>query len=155
MAAGTKARLKLFDRLITNSVVSKSFSHAGEPCWEWTGYRQSRGKYGRLSVRMPGKEKPTGLLVHRVMATIILDRELCPDKETIEHACGVPWCINYNHLQLAPRVENTADMLARRYGTTPRIKFKPLIDPELFNVHPFLRELMPALWAEAGAECPF
>jgi len=144
----------LFHRLLANSVESDVYSYKGTCCWEWTGWRQHRGGYGRCTVRVRGK--PQARPAHRVMAELVLARQLDPDLETLEHGCEITWCINPLHLSIASRGDNTADMLARKYGTTRRRVFKPLVDPELYSVDPFIRAL-PVLRSTIleNQECPF
>lgn len=142
----------LFQRLLANSIESETYSHAGTPCWEYMGYRIRRG-YGRLAMRRPGKPNPQGMAAHRVMAEVVTGRTLHPDDETIEHACGIPWCINYLHFELATRPENTANMQRTRSGR-PRKVFQPLINQSLYSVDPLERS-MPVLRSSLSEECPF
>jgi hypothetical protein len=143
----------LFSRLLANSVESDVHSYEGTCCWEWTGWRQHRGGYGRCTVRVRGK--PQARPAHRVMAEVVLGRPLDPDLETLEHACGITWCINFLHLKIATRGDNTADAHARRAGK-PRRVFKPLIDNDLYIIDRFIRSL-PTLRSSLleNQECPF
>ena len=151
--AGNGSRVKMFERLMRHSRESDTYFFEGTPCWEWTSYRHQRGSRGRISVRVPGKKNPQGLFPHRVMAELVLGRPLDPDHETIEHACGIGWCINFLHLRLATRGDNTKDMWARRNGGA-RIEFPPLVDEGRYIVGRFIRAL-PVLREEQPQECPF
>lgn len=145
----------LFVRLLAHSVESETYSYKGTCCWEWTGSKRARGDYGRITVRVPGRKNPVRKAVHRVMAELAIGRQLDPDAETIQHACEIPWCINFLHFEIATRADNSADMQARRNGK-PRKHFKPLVDPGLYAVDRFIRSL-PTLKSAAleTSEIPF
>jgi hypothetical protein len=144
----------LFSRLLANSVESETYIYEGTCCWEWTGYRLRRGGYGRMGVHVPGKGT-RGRAPHRVMAEVVLGRPLHPDLETVEHACGLTWCINFLHLKLATRADNASDARRRQLGHE-RIVFKPLIDNDLYVIDRFIRSL-PVLRSKLleDQSCPF
>ena len=146
----------LFQRLLARSSESDVYSYEGTPCWEWNGARLRRGGYGRISIWRPEKKCMQGYAVHRIMAFLVLGRQLDPDLETLEHACEITWCINPLHLKIATRADNAADMRARVTGRHPRKVFKPLVDPELYVVDRFIRSL-PVLRSSLleNSECPF
>lgn len=141
----------LFERLLANSVESDLYRYDGCSCWEWTG--RIRHAYPYMSVRIDGKKNPQGFRAHRVMAEIVIGRPLDPTLETIEHACEIPWCINYWHFNLATNSENRRDAAARRAGK-PRLDLKPLLDRELYIFDIFNRSL-PTLRSSLTTECPF
>ena len=144
----------LFQRLLANSVESDVYGYQGTCCWEWTGPKQRRGGYGRVSVHVPGKGTQ-GKLVHRVVAALVLGRQLDPDLETVEHACELTWCFNPLHLEIASRAANTADMQNRR-RKKQRLVFKPLVDPDLYSVDRFIRSLPTLRRTPSEIEpCPF
>jgi hypothetical protein len=148
------SRLKLFTRLLRNSHESEVHIFEGTPCWEWNGYRGGRGSRGRISMRIEGKKNPQGLHPYRVMAELVLGRPLDPDRETIEHACEIPWCINFLHLRLATRKDNTADMMARRRGRERKV-FPPLVDEGKYIVDRFIRALPVLRTDPQDEEAPF
>jgi hypothetical protein len=154
-AGGRDPRVRhgsLFLRLLANSIESETSSYRGTPCWDYTGPKNGKG-YGRLSMRVPGRASPVGKIPHRLMAELVLQRTLHPDQETVEHACGNASCINYLHLSLAARDDNTKDMWARRKGTERHV-FPPLIDADLYIVDRFIRAL-PVLREAPNEEEPF
>ncbi len=140
----------LFSRLLANSVESDHVFD-GWCCWEWTG--RVRRCYPYVTVRVPGKKNPQGFRAHRVMAEIVVGRPLHPMRETIEHACAIPWCINYMHFRLATISENRLDAGLRRAGK-PRLVLQPLVDEHLYDVDRFIRSL-PVLKSTLSEECPF
>ena len=139
----------LFERLLANSVESETHSYNGTPCRCWTGATDRRGEYGRVNVRV-GDRRCVTRAVHRVIAELILGRPLDPERETIQHGCDNPPCISWLHFEIATRVDNSRDSQNRRRGL-PRQMFKPLVDPELFDVDPLM-------WCKPlprAAGCPF
>ena len=141
----------LFERLLANSVESDRYSYGGVCCWEWTGRLKSAYPY--ISMRVPGKKNPQGFRAHRVMANLVVGRPLHSIEETIDHACLIPWCINWAHFCVATIGENSTDRHRRDAGK-PRLDLKPLVDPKLYLIDPLVREL-PRLRASASQECPF
>ena len=93
-------------------------------CWEWTGPLSTSKTYGQISVRVEGKHKT--LRAHRVSAEIVLDRKLCPETETIEHACTNTLCILPNDFLLATASDNSKGMQARRWMKNIPTEMKPL-----------------------------
>lgn len=100
----------LYHRLVANCCPAEGQNE--NACWEWRGNKNSKG-YGRLTVRKPGRRSPVGVLAHRLMLQLLLERELHPDDETVEHLCMNTSCINPDHLTLMTRAQNTAAMRAR------------------------------------------
>jgi hypothetical protein len=141
----------LFERLLANSAESEQYAHRGCPCWVWTG--RIRSAYPYITIRVPGKQNPQSFRAHRVMAEIVVGRALDPSKETIDHGCEIPWCINYWHFRLATIGDNSRDRHRRDAGK-PRIVMPYLIDPKLYLLDPLVREL-PRLRSELLQECPF
>ena len=142
----------MFQRLLANSHESDRYSFEGSPCWEWDGYISPKG-YGRFSMRVPTKPYPVLFAAHRELAVLALGKPLPPDT-TIEHACTLPWCIHWLHFETATRAENSRDMQARRWNK-PRLKFKRLIDLELYTYDPLIRSLPVLRSTLVNAECPF
>lgn len=67
-------------------------------CWLWTGYVQPPGGYGK--VRIEGHSR----LAHRV-AWAKANGPI-PVGYELHHKCGVPSCVNPDHLQLTRRLEH-------------------------------------------------
>jgi hypothetical protein len=104
----------LEDRIIANSVVSEerfwTNPETGEmtPCWEWTGsffVNRSGNKYGRMSVRIPGKKNPVSFKVHRLVLMVFKGLHLTPD-DVSAHNCNNTLCCNPAHLRKATQSEN-------------------------------------------------
>lgn len=138
----------LFARLVANSVESDEYRFRGRPCRCWHG--PMSGSYGRINVWENGRTLTRQ--VHRVMAELALGFKLDPEI-TIQHACDIPWCIDWFHFDVATRVENTQDMQNKR-RRLPRKVFKPLIDPQLYDYDVF-EFALPVLRTTEAAECPF
>lgn len=95
-----------------------------EGCWIWTGNLAGRGY---ASFGFDG----SNVYVHRLIY------ELCvgdiPEDMTIDHLCGVTFCVNPDHLQVLSREENT-----RNPRTDVSIRFdheEPLGQDELVALH--------------------
>ncbi len=136
-------------RLLAKSQESEVYSFEGTPCWEWNGPRIRRG-YGRITMWVDGKNK--SFAVHRVVAELVAGRKLHPDRETIEHCCEVPWCINPWHFGLGTRADNVSDAHARRWGR-PRKQFTRLVDPATHRA-PWPERGMPVT-VRRDEPCPF
>ena len=78
-------------------------------CWEWQGYRSTRG-YGRVSTGR--RRTQTQEQTHRV--TYECATGINPGEMVVHHKCANRACCNPEHLQLATQLENTAEMHARR-----------------------------------------
>lgn len=140
----------LFERLLANSVESELYFFEGTPCWEWTAKQKRRG-YPQINLYRDGRTVTKH--AHRVMAELVVGRPLHPDRETIEHRCEIPWCINFLHFAIVSRADNTSDAQSKRSGKPRRI-FLPLVDLDLYFVDRFIRSL-PVLKSDITEECPF
>lgn len=97
--------LSLMDRLMV--WCSKS---AG--CWEWTGFRDSKG-YGRINIG------DTPALAHRVSWEVF--RSPIPDGMYVLHRCDNPSCMRPEHLFLGDQQMNMDDKMSKkrhRYGVS-------------------------------------
>lgn len=143
----------MFERLLANSEESEQYRWGGWCCWEWTG-RIGYHAYGHMSIRVPERKTPRGHLAHRVMAETVLGRPLLL-AETVDHACEIPWCINFMHFRLMTRSENSSDARARQLGK-PRKNHPMMIDESLYSVDRFIRSL-PVLRSSLleNQTCPF
>jgi CRP-like cAMP-binding protein len=71
-----------------------AYTRRGEGCWEWTGYKDQQG-YGRLGLGR--KTILAARLAYRLHYGDL------PEGMNVRHKCGHPWCVNPEHLFLAPR----------------------------------------------------
>lgn len=94
----------LEERLIANSILSEDTSFEGTPCWIWIGKRSNgrEREYGALNIRREGKHRT--FAAHRVAYEELVGP--IPDGYQIDHKCGCTLCINPNHLEPVPPVEN-------------------------------------------------
>ena len=97
--------------------ISDTHSHAGEPCWEWTGSCDSSGY---ANVKMHGRIVLVHRYVHEKMIGPI-DGDL-----TVDHLCtGLRNCVQPAHFELVSRSENSTRANRRRwdegYRRTPQI----------------------------------
>ncbi len=69
-----------------------------DECWPWTAGANSKG-YGKISVN--GRYR----LAHRV-AWELANQKPVPPGLTVDHACGVPLCVNPRHLEAVSNLEN-------------------------------------------------
>ena len=85
-------------------LASKILPNAVTGCWEWIGARDSRG-YG--NVKVEGRVRKA----HRV----VYERVRGPIASGLEcdHRCRVPWCVNPEHIEVVPHVENVRRGAAR------------------------------------------
>ena len=77
---------------------------AGDDCWEWQGWRTSKG-YGRMKVS--GRKAMASNI-----ALAIAGRPLAP-KECALHRCDNPPCVRASHLFVGTRTANNADKVAK------------------------------------------
>jgi CRP-like cAMP-binding protein len=71
-----------------------AYTRRGEGCWEWTGSKDPKG-HGLLKV--DGKTTLATRLAYRLHCGDL------PEGMDVRHKCGHPWCVNPEHLFLAPR----------------------------------------------------
>lgn len=83
----------------------------GEGCWEWTGFKCSRG-YGRMKVARASGEGRVSEGAHRV--SWVLANGPIPDGSHILHSCDNPGCVNPAHLRPGTHAENMADAATRK-----------------------------------------
>lgn len=79
-------------------------------CWEWIGAKKRSG-YSTFSIQKDGKSYTKGLHRYTYMAAHGPIEEHTP----VHHKCANKPCVNPDHLQAVTPMENTAEMLERRY----------------------------------------
>lgn len=87
----------LEERLIVNSYVDPESG-----CWVWLGKIDVTNGYGRINLRVGGKQVTPP--VHRVAYEALVGP--IPAGMHIDHVCCVRRCINPNHLDLVTPGEN-------------------------------------------------
>jgi len=103
-AWGTPVRAKVKSRIIVIP--------GRDSCWEWDGARHGNG-YPYVVEPMIDKKKPKTLLVHRLMLSWKLGRELAPGEWAL-HKCDNPRCVRPSHLFLGDHLTNIADQVAKK-----------------------------------------
>lgn len=78
-------------------IASKIMRNAITGCWEWIGARDSRG-YGNVKVGRRVRK------AHRVIYELV--RGPVPSGLEPDHLCRVPWCVNPEHVEAVPHLEN-------------------------------------------------
>jgi len=93
-------------------------------CWLWIGGRAAHG-YG--SFHMRGRT----MGAHR--ASYILHKGPIPTegKSLVCHTCGIPPCVNPEHLFLGTAADNTQDKINKQNGETGSYKRRPWIKSNL------------------------
>jgi hypothetical protein len=99
----------LEDRLLSNSIL-------WEDHWIWVRYI-CRSGYGRISLILEGKERPSAL-AHRISYAYF--KGTIPPGYDVDHRCGVRCCINPAHLRLVFWKKHRVDALTR--NTNPGAK---------------------------------
>jgi len=85
-----------------------------EGCWRWTGPRNEHG-YGWLRPYLGGRRVPvrahraSWCLYHWGPDLTYTDVLLLPTTLSVCHHCDHPWCVNPEHLFLAPQEMNRHD----------------------------------------------
>lgn len=97
--------VNLGERLLQNSVNSKTHSFEGSPCWEFTGTKQAEG-YGRITLWDKRLKKTVSHRAHRVAYTEWVGP--IPEDHEVNHRCYNPPCINPKHLEAVPKKVNLA-----------------------------------------------
>lgn len=105
-------------------------TYAPEPntgCWLWTGYLNTRSKYGVMSIE--NKKK----FAHRV-AYEIFKGEI-PDNLCVCHKCDVRTCVNPDHLFLGTKTDNMQDCLSKgRFSIGSKHKNSKLNESEVLVI---------------------
>ena len=104
MHAGHTASLDAVADILGPQLREKILPNGVTGCWEWIGARDNRG-YGNVKVQGRARK------AHRVVYER-LRGPIGPEVEC-DHACRVPWCVNPDHVELVPRVENVRRGAAR------------------------------------------
>lgn len=87
-----------------------------DQCWEWTGWRTGKMRYGAMQVR--GKILPA----HRF--SYIVHHGPIPDGLCVCHRCDNPGCVNPAHLFLGTKGDNNRDMMSKgriRHGRKAKL----------------------------------
>ena len=92
------------DGVLPPHLASKITRNEVTGCWEWTGARDSRG-YGNIRVGRSVRK------AHRVVFETF--RGPVPPGFECDHRCRVPWCVNPDHLEAVPHLENVRRGAAR------------------------------------------
>lgn len=122
----------LWARVLANCTVD------ADGCWIWQGShaRSRNGRYPQMSVRLPGNVHKTRL-VCRLVAELVLKREIDSGLETIEHhSCGKTSCIKPNCLGLMENADNARARWARGSEAYEEIPLVRLVDDERVYWHP-------------------
>ena len=92
------------ERLIANSVLSRTSFYKGTPCWEWIGaYAVNRNgmrypKMGTRFTRGPRKGQPRTEYAHRVALKVFRGRRMAKNTKGM-HLCNNTMCINPMHCE--------------------------------------------------------
>jgi len=101
-------------------------------CWLWLGKtKHSRGtqaRYPAMNLRVEGKHKTVA--VYRVVASLILGRELDPSQETVEHTCFTTVCIAPHCIGLMTNIDNASSARARKLGRDHERPMTLLLQPD-------------------------
>lgn len=98
-----------------------------QACWLWTAKRD-RWWYGRLNVYVPGLQSTSTIMAH-IAAWVCMHaevrnaddvhlayREFIASGLELDHVCGMPCCINPDHLEPVTPSENCKRRNARLNG---------------------------------------
>jgi len=85
-------------RIFSKVKISTELFYNGEPCWEWTGYRNDRG-YGVKYYQNKSR------LAHNVIFQLFY-KILEPGQEC-DHLCRVRHCVNPMHIEAVTHAVNT------------------------------------------------
>lgn len=83
-------------------------------CWEWTASVDGKG-YGQINL---GREGGKARLARAHRVSYELNVGEIPDGMFLDHICGVPKCVNPDHLRLATNQENLRHKGAPRNNTS-------------------------------------
>lgn len=116
--------------MYTDTVKSRFFKYVNKDnvsgCWNWTGSKTKRGKYGQFS--FGGKP----VRAHRL--SFEFENGTIPDGLFVCHKCDNPACVNPDHLFLGSQKDNMGDCKTKgRNSPPPRLigEFHPLrLHPE-------------------------
>lgn len=82
----------------------------GEGCWEWTGFRDSKG-YGRMNVPRADGTQRSSEGAYRV--SWVLANGPIPDGLHVLHQCDNPACVRPDHLRLGTHADNMREASER------------------------------------------
>jgi len=93
---------KFLIRFFSRIKVSTEHSYNGDPCWEWTGWKNDSG-YATVKVRRHPLPRQV-FRVHRIMYEHFVG--VIPDNLYCDHLCRVRHCVNPAHLEIVTHQEN-------------------------------------------------
>lgn len=79
----------------------------GDGCWEWTGWREPGGGYGRMTVARASGNGRVSERAHRI--SWVLANGPIPDGLSILHSCDNPGCVRPDHLRSGTAADNARD----------------------------------------------
>lgn len=102
-------------------------------CWLWTAMLHAEGQYALMNVRLGGKHRKVRVI--RLVASLLLGRDLDRVEETIEHTCLTTACIRPNCLGMMTNADNARAAAALRAGREHDLPMTLLVDSG-FYWHP-------------------
>ena len=113
MTAHSRRYASLEDRLLRNSVISKTDFYDGQPCWIWTGPKRANRcglYYGHFNVRDKIKRTVKHVLVHRAILSEIHGYRVT--RRTVGmHRCNNTLCCNPAHIAGGSQKMNMRQMV--------------------------------------------